>query len=171
MPKKIKPYCEDCKKKPTIHLTEIVDGKMSEMHLCDECPKLQAIQSEKQFGLADLLAGLADFGKTTKPEKTVGVKCENCGLTYEDFRKFGRLGCGDCYNAFRAQLTTLLKKIHGTNQHFGKAPKHISVASKQKVDTIQELKKALIAAVKDEDFEKAAVLRDKIRDVEKDKEK
>lgn len=171
MPKKIKPYCEDCKKKPTIHLTEIIDGKMSEMHLCDECPKLEAIQSEKQFGLADLLAGLADFGKTAKPEKSVGLKCDSCGLTYEDFRKFGRLGCGECYNAFRTQLTTLLKKIHGNNQHYGKAPLNISVSSREKMDTLQELKKRLVAAVKEEDFEKAAILRDKIRDIEKKEKK
>ncbi|MFT7538064.1 MAG: protein arginine kinase activator [Lysobacterales bacterium] len=169
MTKKVKPYCEDCRKKPTIHLTEIIDGKMSEMHLCDKCPKLEAIQSEKQFGLADLLAGLADFGKSVKTEKSVGVKCDECGLTYEDFRKFGRLGCSHCYDAFRTQLSTLLKKIHGTNQHFGKAPRNVSTSTKKKTSKLQDLKKQLILAVKLEDFEKAAIVRDKIREIEKGK--
>ena len=166
--KKIKPYCSGCKKKLTIHLTEIVNGKMSEMHLCDQCPKLQSIQSEKQFGLADLLSGLADFEKTVKTEETTGIKCDNCSRTYEDFRKFGRLGCGYCYEAFRTQLSTLLKKIHGNNQHHGKSPLHISASSKKKGYELQNLKKKLIEVIEMEDFEKAAILRDEIREMERE---
>ncbi len=57
--------CDICgKKKATVHLTEIVDEQMSEMHLCEECARQKSVQMEQQFGLADLLAGLADFGKT-----------------------------------------------------------------------------------------------------------
>ncbi len=59
--------CDICKKKKaTVHLTEIIDDQMSEMHLCEECARKKSIQMEQQFGLADLLAGLADFGKSTK---------------------------------------------------------------------------------------------------------
>jgi len=56
--------CDLCKKsQATVHLTEIVDDQMSEMHLCEECARKKSVQMEQQFGLADLLAGLADFGK------------------------------------------------------------------------------------------------------------
>ena len=46
-----------------MHLTEIVDGQIAEMHICEECAKHKSVQMEQQFGLADLLAGLADFGR------------------------------------------------------------------------------------------------------------
>ena len=124
--------CDICgKKKATVHLTEIVDEQMSEMHLCEECARQKSVQMEQQFGLADLLAGLADFGKTVGGEaEKVDLQCPNCGMTYEEFRKFGRLGCSECYEAFKMYLTTLLKKIHGSNQHLGKTPARMPQAEK-----------------------------------------
>ncbi|MFA5659204.1 MAG: hypothetical protein WC900_07960, partial [Oscillospiraceae bacterium] len=115
--------CDVCKKKKaTVHLTEIVDGKMAEMHICEDCARERSVQMEQQFGLADLLAGLSDFGKQIKTEDKIKLQCANCGLGYEDFRKTGRLGCSECYNAFRGHLSSLLKKIHGSSQHLGKHP-------------------------------------------------
>ena len=117
--------CDICgKKKATVHLTEIVDEQMSEMHLCEECARQKSSQMEQQFGLADLLAGLSDPSKTAaskESEKNV-LKCSRCGLPYEDFRKFGRLGCGECYTSFKEHLTGLLRKIHGSNKYLGKTP-------------------------------------------------
>ena len=173
--------CDICaKKKATVHLTEIVDEQMSEMHLCEDCARQKSVQMEQQFGLADLLAGLADFGKQVKDSggKTLNLKCANCGLNYEEFRKLGRLGCGDCYNSFRDQLDALLKKIHGSNQHLGKTPAAgskktaavplTSSASKpMDTDNLESLKQELQSAIRSEDFEKAAALRDKIRGLEK----
>lgn len=177
--------CDVCKKKKaTVHLTEIVDGKMAEMHICEDCAKERSVQMEQQFGLADLLAGLSDFGKQVKAEEKSKLQCPNCSLGYEDFRKFGRLGCSECYNAFRAHLSSLLKKIHGSNQHLGKKPvgrpmpepapvlKTTTVKVAPKDDGLQELKTKLQQAVFSEDFEQAAILRDKIRIMEKkEKEK
>ncbi|MCA9393198.1 MAG: UvrB/UvrC motif-containing protein [Candidatus Omnitrophica bacterium] len=162
--------CDLCNKKATVHLTEIVDDQMSEMHLCEECAREKSVQMEQQFGLSDLLAGLTDFGKQTKTADKVDLKCPTCGITYDDFRKFGRLGCGDCYTAFRTHLSTLLKKIHGSNHHFGKTPKRMPKAAKKKVENLQDLKGKLLEAIQEEDFEKAAVLRDKIREIEANKD-
>lgn len=160
--------CDLCgAKKATVHLTEIVDEQMTELHLCEDCAREKSVQMEQQFGLADLLAGLADFGQQVKNVEKVKAQCPNCGMTYEDFRKFGRLGCSECYNAFREQLNVLLKKIHGSNQHLGKAPIKLPQVVKKKIDQLQELKKSLQQAIEGEDFEKAAQLRDKIREVEK----
>jgi len=92
--------CDICaKKKATVHLTEIIDEQMSEMHLCEECAREKSVQMEQQFGLADLLAGLADFGKNPQGAEKTKLQCSNCETTYEDFRKFGRLGCSECYVA------------------------------------------------------------------------
>ena len=159
--------CDICaKKKATVHLTEIVDEQMSEMHLCEDCAREKSVQMEQQFGLADLLAGLADFGKQVKTVETVKLECPNCAMNYDDFRKFGRLGCSECYPAFREHLGTLLKKIHGSNRHHGKAPIKMSQAVRDKVDSIEELRSQLQQAIQGEDFEKAAQIRDKIRELE-----
>ena len=165
--------CDICgKKKATVHLTEIVDEQMSEMHLCEECARQKSVQMEQQFGLADLLAGLADFGKPVGEADKVDLQCPNCGMTYEDFRKFGRLGCSECYEAFKMYLGTLLKKVHGASHHLGKTPAKIPQSEKRKIETLQDLKNQLTKAVQMEDFELAAELRDKIRDLEKkDKKK
>lgn len=160
--------CDICsKKKATVHLTEIVDDQMSEMHLCEECARQKSSQMEQQFGLADLLAGLADFGKSTKEEETVeSAKCLNCGMSYDEFRKFGRLGCSQCYESFKMQLSTLLKKVHGSNHHLGKTPTKISQSEKKEIENLQELKIQLQQAIQMEDFERAAEIRDKIREFE-----
>ena len=160
--------CDVCtKKKATVHLTEIVDEQMSEMHLCEDCAREKNVQMEQQFGLADLLAGLADFGKQAKDVEKVKIKCSNCGMIYEDFRKFGRLGCSECYVSYQEHLGNLLKKIHGSNRHLGKTPTKIQAQTpRTKSESLEELKQQLQQAVKSENFEKAAQLRDKIHELE-----
>ncbi len=160
--------CDICgKKKATVHLTEIVDEQMSEMHLCEDCAREKNVQMEQQFGLADLLAGLADFGKQVKDVEKIKIRCANCSLSYDDFRKFGRLGCSECYNSFKEQLANLLKKIHGSSRHLGKQPlKDFPKIPKPKGDTLEDLRQQLQDAIRNENFEKAADLRDKIREWE-----
>jgi len=173
--------CDSCgKKKATVHLTEIVDEQMSEMHLCEECARQKSSQMEQQFGLADLLAGLSDTSKTaaSKEGDKTALKCSRCDLPYEDFRKFGRLGCGDCYTSFKEHLTGLLRKIHGSNKYLGKTPpSHQSVqtardpeaaAALLSSENLSDLKQQLQSAIAAEDFEKAALLRDKIRKIEQE---
>lgn len=163
--------CDACgKKKATVHLTEIVDDQMSEMHLCEDCAREKSVQMEQQFGLADLLAGLSDFGKQVKDYDKIKLVCPNCQLNYEDFKKFGRLGCGECYTAFREQLAVLLKKIHGSSRHLGKGPGVTVKEEGPKVDTVTSLKEQLQESIRNEDFERAAELRDKIRSLEKGEE-
>jgi protein arginine kinase activator len=172
--------CDICgKKKATVHLTEIVDEQMSEMHLCEECARQKSSQMEQQFGLGDLLAGLSDTSKvpTAKEgEKANVLKCSRCSLPYEDFRKFGRLGCGECYTSFKEHLTGLLRKIHGSNKYLGKTPstyKGGQTASSSEgglallpSEDLADLKLQLQSAIAAEDFEKAAQIRDKIRNLE-----
>ncbi len=159
--------CDLCgKKKATVHLTEIVDEQMLEMHLCEECAREKSVQMEQQFGLSDLLAGLADFGKQVKDYEKVKSVCPSCQLSYEDFKKFGRLGCSECYTAFQDQLGGLLKRIHGSNRHHGKSPGNVQVKSVKKTENIQDLKQQLQQAIEQEHFEQAAELRDKIRALE-----
>jgi len=173
--------CDSCgKKKATVHLTEIVDEQMSEMHLCEECARQKSTQMEQQFGLADLLAGLSDPSKpatSSKDSEKSVLKCTRCGLPYEDFRKFGRLGCGECYTSFKEHLTGLLRKIHGSNKYLGKTPATYKENQKASLseegaiallpsEDLSDLKQQLQSAITAEDFEKAAMIRDKIRGLE-----
>jgi len=164
--------CDICsKKKATVHLTEIVDEQMTELHLCEDCAREKSAQMEQQFGLADLLAGLTDFSKptTTKAGEKIELTCANCGLTYENFRKLGRLGCSECYVSFHDQLAVLLKKIHGSGQHLGTKPTHTAAKAAKTVkgEGLADLKVRLLKAIQAERFEEAALLRDKIRSFEK----
>lgn len=168
-------FCDVCGKNPaTVHLTEIIDEQMNELHLCEDCARHKSAAMEQQFGLSDLLAGMADFQKPSgKEEELVTIKCPSCGLTYADFKKIGRLGCGECYNVFRKYLAPLLKRIHGSNQHIGKNPVKAKVAVKlyKKKTGLPELKNQLQKAIREEAFEEAARLRDQIKEMETEKGK
>ncbi len=160
--------CDICGKNPaTVHLTEIIDEQMNELHLCEECARQKSIQMEQQFGLSDLLAGLAEFEKPPKDiESAVQLKCPACGLSYTDFKKIGRLGCGECYTAFKKYLGPLLKKIHGSNSHLGKSALKAAKPSKKKAE-LDTLRQRLQKAIEEEAFEEAANIRDQIREAEK----
>lgn len=159
--------CDICGKLPaTVHLTEIIDNQMNELHLCEDCARQKSAQMEQQFGLSDLLAGLVEFGKPAKQEEAISIKCANCGLTYVDFKKTGRLGCGECYTAFRKYLGPLLKRIHSSNQHAGKSPAKLAKVIKKRID-LQELRYKLQKAIEMEAFEEAAKIRDQIKELEK----
>ncbi len=168
--------CDECGKvKATVHLTEIVNEQITKLNLCEGCAKLKGNDVEQHFGIADLLAALSDV-EAEAPATSSGApapknKCPQCGLTYEDFKKIGRLGCGDCYPAFKSSLVPLLKRIHGSNQHMGKSPSPVSI-KELKVSTkfhedLEAAKQDLLKAVRKEEFEEAATLRDKIKFLEK----
>ena len=164
--------CDVCKKNPaTVHLTEIIDDQMNELHLCEDCARHKSAAMEQQFGLSDLLAGMADSDKQGNESETLkNLKCPNCGLTYADFKKIGRLGCSACYNTFSRYLGPLLKRIHGSTQHTGKSPLKVTKALKREIG-VQVLRNQLQKAIQAEAFEEAAKLRDQIKEAEKKEEK
>ncbi len=158
--------CELCKQiQATVHLTEIVNDQMSELHLCEACANQKGAQVESHFGLADLLSELADFGKTPEAEEVATKACPSCSMTYDDFRKVGRLGCAQCYQTFKRSLGGLLKRIHGSPLHVGKSPARLVKPAKAKTE-LAELKKKLSRAIEQEAFEEAARLRDQVRRME-----
>lgn len=179
--------CDVCKtNQATVHLTEIVDEEMTELHLCEGCARKKSASMEQHFGLSDLLAGLADFGTQLGEDSEVKIACSNCGMTYDDFKRIGRLGCSECYEAFRRSLSGLLKRIQGSGQHVGKAPKGKTVQEahreirrnaspepakeakeKSPKSELEMLQEKLRKAIHEEAFEEAAKLRDKIHSLEK----
>jgi len=171
--------CDDCKKnEATIHFTQILDNKVTKSHLCQECAKEkglffpsldEALFEGPHLALASLLAGLSDIGAPYALEKPkLARKCPNCKATYDDFRESGRLGCSECYRTFEKELVPLLRRLHGSVQHTGKVPlKKVGVGKKGK--EIMELRRELQKAIDKEEYEKAAVIRDRIKELEKKK--
>ncbi len=159
--------CDVCaKNQATVHLTEIIDDSMKELHLCEECARQKSAQMDQQFGLADLMAGLAEFGKPQGEDKNIlNIKCPNCGLSFKDFKKIGRLGCSECYTSFRRYLGPLLKRIHGANKHIGKSPSKTTGDLKERIG-LEGLRNKLQEAIEAEQFEEAAKIRDQIKELE-----
>ena len=165
--------CDICHaKEATVHLTEIINNKVTKLHLCEQCTREKSEEMEEHFGLADLLSGLTDLVPIVEKEEKVstGIKCPSCGFTFQNFRKMGRLGCPACYETFSNQLSPLLRKIHGSDHHLGKVPSKKETVH-DKTSLFSSLKTSLEQAIKREEFEEAARLRDQIRALEKKKTK
>src|SRR5262245_26780676 len=161
--------CQLCGKRPAIvHFTEIVNNKKSEYHVCEKCAEERGYSVpllKSKFSVGDLLAGMVDQTGVGEEGKVGRVQCPRCGLVYSNFRETGRLGCSECYVTFRTQLRPLLRRIHGSTKHVGKAPLRDAarVALRREV---QRLHEDLQKAVEREDFESAAGLRDRIKKLE-----
>ncbi|QEK11130.1 hypothetical protein FQB35_01435 [Crassaminicella thermophila] len=161
--------CENCNKRPaTVHLTKILNDKKTELHLCEQCAKQsEQIDFETSFSINNFLTSLLDSIQDSpiKVDYIQATKCDYCGMTYGKFKQLGRLGCSKCYSAFREKLITLIKRIQGNERHIGKIPKRAGGSIRIR-NEIGELKRKLNEAIKTEAFEKAVVLRDKIRELE-----
>jgi len=156
--------CDVCKKnQATVFLTQIVEGKMQKVNLCEACSKEKGVADPTGFALADLLLGL---GAAQEIERGGGVqKCPTCGFSQSDFKKTGRLGCAACYETFSEGLASLLKGMHKGTEHVGKVPTRLQ-KSMEREQQIKDLHRTLRKAVADEDYESAAKLRDEIRSLE-----
>ena len=158
--------CDVCKcNDATVFLTQIVEGKMQKVNLCDACSKEKGVQDPTGFALADLLLGIGAAEEIEKGGAT--QKCPVCGFTQADFKKTGRLGCSTCYVTFAEGLGSLLKAMHKGTEHVGKVPEHAQRAA-QLNDRMRNLNESLKKAVADENYETAASLRDQIKQLEND---
>ena len=157
--------CSICKEKPaTVHLTQIVGDKMQKMDLCEDCAKAKGINDPTGFGLADLdlVLGLGASQQIEQSAGGVELKCPRCGFTQADFKKSGRLGCPECYKTFAEGLSGLLKTMHKSTRHVGKAPEALR-ATRENSDRLKTLQTKLARAIKDENYEQAAQVRDEIK--------
>jgi len=156
--------CDVCKcNDATVFLTQILDGKMQKVNLCEACSKEKGVQDPTGFALADLLLGIGAAEEIEKGAAT--TRCPVCGFTQADFKKTGRLGCSTCYAAFAEGLGSLLKAMHKGTEHVGKLP-----ARAQRTlalnDRMKSLAEDLRKAVEAENYETAASLRDEIKQLE-----
>jgi protein arginine kinase activator len=158
--------CELCHvNHATIHITEIVNTQKRELHLCDDCARQKGVTHKIQLSLSDLLGGMVEAKPTKQQKELQSLKCVNCGMTFNDLRTKMRLGCANDLEVFKEWLGPFVEKVHGATQHVGKVPRNADVSQKLETELLK-LKKDLDEAVRREDFEQAARLRDQIKSLE-----
>ena len=145
--------CQKCgANNANTHVKTIINGEFKEYDLCSECAH--------KMGYTNVL-----------PARTQATRCEFCGSSYPEIAKTGQVGCAHCYELFADQLYPSIRRIHGNTTHCGKnsgraARKAQKPAEMTKEEKIADMKQQLDAAVKEQNFERAAELRDKIREME-----
>lgn len=165
--------CERCKKNTaTVFYEENINGESRSYSLCSEC----AAEMKKSGELSGFFpfSGLGSmhdqlFGGLfgiSEPTAKTRKACTLCGSTFTDFQKNGKTGCPECYKTFKDELKSTIRSIHGNVNHIGRAPAKFR-KSREKENELKALKAQLKEAIANEDFETAAMLRDRIRAMEK----
>jgi protein arginine kinase activator len=172
--------CDKCNKPATVTVTEIQNGKTVMKHLCEQCAAEGEGLIPKPHGHTPINQLLADFVNLHSGVPQQGNQtCEHCGMTWSDFRKDGLLGCEHDYALFERDLTPLVQRAHeNATHHVGKVPRRASggagaaaaaaasSGAARKVADLTRLRKELARAVEAEDYERAAKLRDQIKEAE-----
>ena len=164
--------CQDCNKREAqVKFTQIVNNQKTTLALCTECAAARGFHSPLEkapFPLAEILSGLAAANPTMDDTMIrEDLVCPGCGLTFQDFARQGRFGCGECYSAFRTRLEAIMRKIHGSSLHRGQAPVQEQPSQNETpaipVREEERLEAELHKAVDKEEFERAAEIRDKLK--------
>lgn len=152
--------CDACKlKEAVIHRITIINGKKHSVALCADCAKKSMMAGNNLPSLMEMLFDLNNAVSTS--EET--IICKNCGTSLESFRKNGLLGCSQCYEYLNAELLPVIRRAqNGHTQHIGRTPK----LSYPSGNTVSQLRNALNAAIQNEEYEQAAILRDRIRELQ-----
>ena len=158
--------CENCSgREATTHIKKVENGRATQMNLCAECARSLGygdLFSDFGFSLRDLFSNL--FGDSSLLLADKSERCEKCGSTFNDIVKSGFVGCSECYRKFYDRLLPSVQRIHGKALHSGKKPVNIKEKGEQpsKEVLIERLSALMDEAVKKQNFEEAAALRDKI---------
>lgn len=164
--------CQRCNKnEANTHITKIINGVKTELYLCHQCAEQSGEMTD--FGLGfdkefdSFFSGFfggGQLGESMSHSLPAQKKCPLCGSVLNEVMKQGKLGCSECYKTFAEQLLRPLKQIHGNTRHTGKIPARCG-GSIKRVAEIESLQSELNRAVMEQNFEKAAELRDKINEL------
>lgn len=167
--------CQNCGKNPaTTHIKTIVNGTLTEYDLCSECARERGYTNffkDMSFDFGNLLGGFIG----TPTSRGTAVRCPKCGASFAEITESGKIGCAECYNVFHDRLMPTIHRIHGTAKHKGKVPgtsalRIVEPAGKIAVveqSPVEKKRAELKAAIDAQNFERAAELRDEIREMEK----
>jgi len=170
--------CDNCNQnEANVKITQILNGKKTEMMLCEECSKkvgLSNMNIEIPIDISSFLGDLiSDYDEptfTTINSINNQMRCSHCNMTYEEFLNTGKFGCSKCYDTFSGKIDLLLRKIQGTDKYIGRKATNKEENNKKKENInneLEDLKEKLKLAIKEERYEDAAIIRDKINAEEK----
>lgn len=168
--------CQECQtNEATIQIISSLGGKKTEKFLCEHCARQNEeidFSFETQFSLHKIFTSLLGQGLAgnRKSLQAAKVQCPSCGLSFTQFSQVGRLGCSSCYKAFDESLQPILRRIQAGLTHTGKVPVRAGKRVKY-IKEIDRLREELQAKVHKEEFEEAALLRDRIKALENNLEK
>jgi protein arginine kinase activator len=136
------------------------EGKVTEISICTDCARQRGFTEVEKLKAnnAEIITEL----KSRIDEGDSKLVCSNCGLSYAEFKRQGRLNCAECYVSFHDQLVPLIRRIHDAVQHVGRTASGGRKQAQMKMNA-QKLREALSGAIQDEDYEKAAALRDQLK--------
>lgn len=162
--------CQHCNhNEATTHIKKNVNGNVTEMHLCSDCARELGVMEEfsPESFFNDTFFG--NFLGAGVPAMNIlsGIDhCEYCGSTFNDIVKSGRVGCANCYSKFEDRLQPTITKMHGNAKHIGKNVTYTEEKEAEpEISELNKLKNDLKLAIKEQRFEDAAVLRDKINEM------
>ena len=164
--------CDVCKQNnASVYITKVINGEKQEINMCEVCAKdadginiMSDLGIMTDFNFSNILGGLMDYINNTTPVRSEEISCKSCGMTLREFKQTGVLGCADCYKNLQATVSTVVNRVQGKTEHKGKIPKKLGKEIINK-KYILKLKEELQKAIVEENFEKAAELRDKIRSI------
>ncbi len=164
--------CDYCDNKATVFLTQLAEGQMKKVCLCEACAEERGVTDPTGFSLADMLLGnfQKDVGGLGTPQREASSSgnsrhCPECGFSFDDFQKVRRFGCGNCYKVFASELSPMLLGMHKGVSHVGKVPEGL-MESHYRSQRLEELRLRLDQAIASESYEEAAELRDEIRELD-----
>lgn len=159
--------CSQCQERDAVvHLTQIVENAVAQVHLCEKCAAERGIETSVSMPknpLGDFLQAAQQQAQQLPGD---AARCSYCGTSLRDFRASGKLGCARCYGAFEQSLKDLLRRVHGSATHVGRRYQGADEPALERDANLSELRGRLDDAIRTEEFELAATLRDQIRTLE-----
>lgn len=168
--------CTHCNKnEANTHIRRVINGHSEEMYLCEDCARELGVMNDfdfEPFNIEGFFGNLLGAGSRAF-NALVGVdRCASCGTSMNDIVNSGLVGCADCYDRFDDKLTSGIEKIHGKAKHIGKNVTYTTTTNSSndsnEASELDTLKNELKNAVKEQRFEDAAVIRDKIKELNKE---
>jgi protein arginine kinase activator len=155
--------CDLCKdKEANVFFTQIINGQVQKVNLCEECSKQKGVSDPTGFALAELLLGMGGDEEAAESRPAEAV-CPGCGFSHSEFKRIGRLGCPQCYDVFVTEIEGVLTNLHKGTRHTGKIPGR--AAARAVSSRLDSLRSALTKAISEENFEDAVRLRDEINEL------
>lgn len=159
--------CEVCHERDaSVTLTSIVDNAVTVQRLCERCAAERGVETTLSTPKPLLGELLQTVHQQAAPTNGDGSRCAFCQTTMADFRTTGRWGCAHCYSTFEHGMRELLRRVHGSSRHVGKAYRAPQNELQERTAALGELRERLRRAIENEQFELAADLRDRIRVLE-----